>query len=245
VVSVVDADGQPISNSPEVMLTVQSGPGEFPTGPAITFGASSDIAIRDGQAAIEFRSYYAGNTVIRARSFGLQDATLTIVTEGSPRFIRGKTPVVARPYKRFSAAGPSAPDLTLGKDAPARASGEAPDHPARLANDGHEDTFWSAPGDAAGAWWEVDLERLCVIKQTKLTFPGAENHRYKIETSDDRQRWHLAVDESQTLGKTQTRSHSCPPGTGGRFVRITFTGLRPNTPARISEVRIVGTVRPQ
>ena len=245
VVTVVDADGQPISNSPEVMLTVLSGPGEFPTGPAITFGPSSDIAIRNGQAAIEFRSYYAGATVIRARSSGLQDATLTIVTEGSPRFIRGKTPAVARPYKRFSTAGQSAPELTLGKDAPARASGEAPDHPARLANDGKDDTFWSAPGDAAGAWWEVDLERLCVIKQAKLTFPAAGNYRYKIETSDDRQSWHLAWDESQTLDKAQTRSHSCAPGTGGRFVRITFTGPPPNTPARISEVRIVGAVRPQ
>jgi hypothetical protein len=72
-----------------------------------------------------------------------------------------------------------------------------------------------------------------------------ENYRYKIETSDDRQHWHLAVDESQTLDKTQTRSHSCPPGTGGRFVRITFSGLPPNTSARISEMRIVGGVRPQ
>ncbi len=35
-------------------------PGEFPTGPSITFAPDSDIAIRDGEAAIEFRSCYAG-----------------------------------------------------------------------------------------------------------------------------------------------------------------------------------------
>jgi len=245
VVTVLDARGQPISNSPEVTLTVESGPGEFPTGPGITFDPDSDIAIRDGQAAIEFRSYYAGTTVIRARSSGLEDATLTITTEGSPRFVRGKTQSVARPYKRFSTAGQAAPELTLGKDGPARASGESPDHPARLANDGNDDTFWSAPGDAAGAWWEVDLERLCVIKQAQLAFPSPGNYRYRIETSEDRQQWHLAVDESRTPNKTQTRSDSCTPGTSGRFVRITFTGLPLNTPARISEVRIKGTVRPQ
>ena len=246
VVTVVNAAGQPISNSPAVTLTIESGPGEFPTGPAIAFGPASDIAIRDGQAAIEFRSYYAGTTVIRARSFGLQDATLTVVTEGSPRFIRGKAPAVAaRSYVRFSAAGQSAPELTLGKDAPARASGEAPGHPARLANDGSDDTFWSAPSDAAGAWWEVDLERLSVIKQARLTFPSAGNYRYRIEASDDRLQWHLAVDESQTLKHSQTRSDTCAPGTGGRFVRITFTGLPPNAPARISEVRIIGSLRPQ
>jgi beta-galactosidase len=247
VVTVVDADGQPISNSPEVTLTIECGPGEFPTGPAITFGPGSDIAIRDGQAAIEFRSYYAGTTVIRARSSGLDDATLTIFTEGSPRFVPGETPAVAaRPYVRFSAAGgQSTAELTLGRDAPARASGEAPDHPARLANDGNDDTFWSAPGDAAGAWWEVDLERLCKLTQAKLTFPSAGNYRYKIETSDDRREWHLAVDESRTLNEDQTRSDSCAVGSGGRFVRITFTGLPPNAPARISEVRIIGNVRPQ
>ncbi len=244
VVTVVDAGGRPISNSPEVTLTVESGPGEFPTGPAITFRSDSDIAIRDGQAAIEFRSYYAGTTVIRARSSGLADATLTIVTEGSPRFLPGITPAVAdRPYVRFSNAGTRAAMLTLGKDAPARASVEAPNHPARLANDGDDRTFWSASAGAAGAWWEVDLERLCVITQTTITFPFPENYRYKIEISDDRREWHLAVDETQTLDVNKTRSHPCAPGTGGRFVRITFAGLAPNVVASISEVVILGDVR--
>jgi beta-galactosidase len=41
-------------------LTVESGPGEFPTGPVIAFAPDSDIAIRDGEAAMEFRSYYSG-----------------------------------------------------------------------------------------------------------------------------------------------------------------------------------------
>jgi len=75
IVTVVDADGKALSNSPPVTLTVESGPGEFPTGPAITFDPNSDIAIRDGQAAMEFRSYYSGKTVIRATSPGLKDAT--------------------------------------------------------------------------------------------------------------------------------------------------------------------------
>jgi hypothetical protein len=244
VVTVVDAEGKQISNSPEVTLTIESGPGEFPLGPSITFGPDSDIAIRDGQAAIEFRSYYAGTTVIRASSQGLDDATLTIVTEGSPQFIPGQTPTVAaRPYLRFSTAGSPAPELTLGKNTPARASAEAPHHPAKLANDGNDDTFWSAPNHAPGAWWEVDLERLCLVKQVTITFPSAGNYRYKIESSDDRQGWHLAVDESQTSNESQTRSDTCIPETGGRFVRITFTGLPPNMNACLSEVRIIGNVR--
>lgn len=243
VIAVVDADGHRISNSPEVTLTIESGPGEFPTGPSITFGPDSDIAIRDGTAAIEFRSYYAGTTVIRARSVGLQDATLTIVTEGLPQFIPGTTPVVpARPYTCFSTAAPHAAELTLGMDTPTRASGEAQDHPARLANDGNDDTFWLAPDDAPGAWWEVDLERLCVIHEVKLTFPVAGNIRYRIETSNGRGEWHVAVDESQTLNTSQTRSHACGPEASGRFVKITFTSLPPNTNAGIRGVRILGTI---
>jgi beta-galactosidase len=57
-------------------------------------------------AAMEFRSYYAGKTVIRATSPGLKDATIQITSRGEPRFIAGKTPSVKpRPYVRFHRRG--------------------------------------------------------------------------------------------------------------------------------------------
>jgi beta-galactosidase len=105
-VTVVDASGKSISNNVAVTLTVTSGPGEFPTGPSITFtppgsGAASDIAILDGQAAIEFRTYYAGTTVIEATSPGLTKASVTITSQGSPAWVEGTTPKTApRPYTR-------------------------------------------------------------------------------------------------------------------------------------------------
>jgi beta-galactosidase len=243
VVTVLAADGTPLGNSPEVSLTIESGPGEFPTGASITFGAESDIAIRDGQAAIEFRSYHAGTTLIRACSPGLEDALLTIVTQGSPPFIVGQTPArAARPYRRFATAQKAAAELTLGRDAPTRASAEAADHPARFANDGNDQTFWTTPSDRAGAWWEVDLERSCELTRASLTFPGAGNYRYQIAISADRQDWQLAVDQTQTLDETAARSHVCPPGSSGRFVRVTFTGLPSNTPAGIREVCFFGNI---
>ncbi|HVY37330.1 MAG TPA: glycoside hydrolase family 2 TIM barrel-domain containing protein [Polyangia bacterium] len=104
-VTVVDAGGKPISNNVPVTLTIKSGPGEFPTGPSITFtppggGSASDIAIRDGQAAIEFRTYYAGTSVIEAASPGLTSATVTITSHGVPAWVEGTTPRVApRPYQ--------------------------------------------------------------------------------------------------------------------------------------------------
>jgi len=103
-VTVVDSSGKPISNTVTVTLTVTSGPGEFPTGPTITFTPgtakpASDIAILDGQAAIEFRTYYSGTSVITASSPGLTSATVTITSQGSPAFVPGQTPPAdTRPY---------------------------------------------------------------------------------------------------------------------------------------------------
>ncbi|HEY5957332.1 MAG TPA: glycoside hydrolase family 2 TIM barrel-domain containing protein, partial [Polyangiaceae bacterium] len=103
-VTVVDANGTPISNNVTVTLTVTSGPGEFPTGPSITFTPgttkpASDIPIADGQAAIEFRTYYSGTSVITATSPGLTSGTLTITSQGTPAYVPGQTPPAdSRPY---------------------------------------------------------------------------------------------------------------------------------------------------
>jgi ethanolamine utilization microcompartment shell protein EutS len=103
-VTVVDSAGNPVSNNVKVTLTVTSGPGEFPTGPSITFtpsggGLASDIAILDGQAAIEFRTYYSGTSVITASASGLTSSSVTITSQGSPVFVQGQTPPAdSRPY---------------------------------------------------------------------------------------------------------------------------------------------------
>jgi hypothetical protein len=105
-VTVVDASGKPVSDEVPVTLAVVSGPGEFPTGPSIAFappgnGPASDIAIIDGQAAIEFRSYYAGTSVIEASSPGLSGSSVRILWEGGPAWAEGLSPrSVARPYRR-------------------------------------------------------------------------------------------------------------------------------------------------
>jgi hypothetical protein len=105
-VTVVDSSGQPINNNVPVTFTVTSGPGEFPTGPTMTFTPGSgspanDIAIRDGQAAIEFRTYYSGTSVITASSPGLTSGTVTITSQGSPAYVAGQTPPAdTRPYPR-------------------------------------------------------------------------------------------------------------------------------------------------
>jgi hypothetical protein len=247
IVTVMDQDGRAISNCPSVTLTIESGPGEFPTGPAITFAPDSDIAIRDGQAAMEFRSYYAGKTVIRATSPGLKDATLEITSSGGPEFIAGRTPAITpRPYVRFTGAPAANSPATFGLENPTRASSEAPGHSGRLANDGNAATFWQADAGDTNAWLRVDLERIVTVSRTKLTFPAAGRRGYRIEISDDGSTgWKLVADQTQNPGTEIVRTDTAPSGVRGRFLRITFAGLPAGIPAALAELEVLGNLTAQ
>jgi hypothetical protein len=244
IITVVDQDDKAISNCPPVTLTIESGPGEFPTGPSITFEPDSDITIRDGQAAIEFRSYYAGETVIRATSPGLKDATVKITTLGEPKFIAGKTaPVKPRPYVRFTGLPVNNSAASFGRDNPVRASSWAPGHGGRLANDGNVATFWQAAEGDTNAWWQVDLERIVTVSKIRLTFPAEGNWRYRIEISDDGSSdWKLVAGQTQTASAKKVRDDTTQPGVRGRFLRVTFTGLPSGRPAALAEVEASGTL---
>lgn len=103
-VKVADASGRQVANAVPVTLTVESGPGEFPTGKSITFTPGTDIDLIDGCAAIEFRSYYAGKTVIKASSPGLKGDSIQIVSRNAPAYVAGRSAETReRPYKRFTA----------------------------------------------------------------------------------------------------------------------------------------------
>jgi hypothetical protein len=244
IVTVLDANGKAINNCPPVTLRIDSGPGEFPTGPSITFDPHSDIAIRDGQAAIEFRSYYAGKTVIRATSPGLKDATVGIISIGEPKFIGGKTaPVKPRPYVRFTGLPMDNSAASFGLENPVRASSEAPGHSGRLANDGNPATFWQAAEGDTNAWLRVDLERIMTVCKIRLTFPAEGNWRYRIEISDDGSSdWKLVADQTQTASTKKVRNDSTQPGARGRFLRVKFTGLPSGRPAALAEVEASGTL---
>ncbi len=248
VVTVVDERGKPINNCPPVTLAIESGPGEFPTGPSITFAADSDIAIRDGQAAIEFRSYYAGRTVIRATSPGLKDATVQISSRGEPRFVAGKTPPVQpRPYVRFTETASNASLVTVGVNNPTRVSSEAPGHSGRLANDGNPATFWEADAGDTNAWWRVDLERIVTVSRMKLAFPTEGNWRYRIEISDDGENgWKLLDDQTQSTSADKERSDAVRnPSPRGRFLRVTVSGTPANQRPALAELEVVGTLNAQ
>jgi len=247
IVTVVDKDGKPISNCPPVTLTIESGPGEFPTGPSIAFAPDSDIAIRDGQAAMEFRSYHAGKTVIRATSPGLKDATIRITSQGEPKYIAGKTPLVkARPYVRFTGTTTGGSLLTLGLNNPTRASSESPGHSGRLANDGNAATYWQAADGDTNAWLRIDLERNATVNSVKLSFPFEGNWRYRVEISDDgNSNWKMVSDQTQTASNAKEQTLSAASGARGRFLRVTFVGTQDGKPAALAEMEALGNLSGQ
>lgn len=138
IVSVLDVSGRRISNTPPVRLEIISGPGEFPTGRSIAFAPDSDIAIRDGEAAIELRSYQSGEIRVRATSPDLIPAEIAIRAIGGPDYVSGVTPLVAaRPYIRYDAtSSEDMQPIDTSLNRPTAASSSVDDHTSRLANDG-------------------------------------------------------------------------------------------------------------
>jgi beta-galactosidase len=219
-VVVQDDRGRALSNSPDVTLTIERGPGEFPTGRAITFRNDSPVAIRDGQAAIEFRSYYAATTRIRATSPGLRDAVLDVTTTGPDPYIEGESPVAgARPVVAYPAASIKVVDtapINVSLDRPTSSSASAPGSSPRLANDGDGKTGWEAsPG--TDATWSVDLENLYDLRGIGIDGLPA-GAAPVVETSLDRDHW-------TAVGGLRYRQESYgvdirPGAIRARFVRV-------------------------
>lgn len=242
-VSIVDQSGVGVSNSPEVKLSIESGPGEFPTGRTITFNPTSDIEIIDGLAATEFRSYFGGETLIRATSPGLKDAVLKISTKGLPQFIEGKTAVVSnRPYVPFIASDLKNGTSSFGLNNPTRASSQLTGHSSELVGDGNPDTFWQAADNKSGNWWQVDLERNVKMEQIKLTFPKETKLGYKIETLNADNQWTTIVDLSNTSSTSKVRIEKLSQSVSGRFIRVTFTNIPEGESATLSELEVLGSI---
>jgi hypothetical protein len=239
-VTVLDANNKPVSNTPPVELRIESGPGEFPTGTAIRFDAQTDIRIQDGQAAIECRSFYAGKTVIHATSPGLEPAVVQIRFEGPVAYVQGKTPAVKpRVYVKFTKKAKPGIAQLFGRDNPTFASSADALHPAGYAADGKAATWWQPLINDTKPSWTLDTEKRLSLSEITIHFPSEAVYRYKVEVSENRQSWKLAGDHMQNQVKELSRKWHVPDGTIGSAVRIVFENAGE---ARISEVEVTGVV---
>lgn len=244
-VSVRDAQGNELSNSPAVRLHIVSGPGEFPTGSSITFQKDSDIAIADGKAAIAFRSYHAGTTLIEASSPGLKSAYITLEFVGDSPYIKGVTPPVEeRPYRRFESAQQQSAVQTFGVNNPTFASSQYADCSAGMAADGNVSTYWQPAANDTNPCWTLDTEKRLNIQQIQIAFAKESIYQYVVEISNDNKQWHAVLDKSQNQTGEKGFIIDLAGGiltSSGRFVRLRF---KPASFIGISEVCVKGIVEP-
>ncbi|MEG1861944.1 MAG: glycoside hydrolase family 2 TIM barrel-domain containing protein, partial [Bacteroidaceae bacterium] len=245
-VTVQDATGKDLSNNVPITLKIVSGPGEFPTGTTLQFlpphheNEQSDIVIQDGQCAIDFRSYYAGTTVIEASSPGLKSGTITLTTLGEPRWVEGVTPAVAdRPYHRYQKKTPSllTETMRLAKDRPCAASTTATGFNKSFANDETEATLWKPTSTDTKKWWKLDMEATYSLNRIQLVFGNKAAHQYLIEVSADEKEWKTVIDRSQNTTVIQKQMNEGDLGKDVRFVRIRFKSAHPS----LAEIRVGGT----
>ncbi|MEV6544133.1 glycoside hydrolase family 2 TIM barrel-domain containing protein [Streptomyces sp. NPDC051665] len=231
VVTLADEQGRPVAATAPIVLTIESGPGEFATGRRICFGdadaADNTCVVRDGRAAAFFRSYHAGASHIRATSPGLQDAVLRVITAQEPPFTGFSAVPLDRSASRSGldrSPRPGPDSLTnFGRDNPTRASSNAPEHPSLHVNDGSPTTYWAPLDGDNESWVAIDLERLVTVHHVQITFPGEGRRRFLVEASRDRAAWTVIADLSAEGGLSTARVQDLGVDkTVARQVRVRF-----------------------
>ena len=241
VLTVLDKEGRELSNSPDVTLSVISGPGEFPTGRSITFSADSDIRIADGKAAMALRSYYAGRTVVEASSSGLESARVQLEFTGAPEYEEGKSvQVLSRPYVRFTSGNVESVLQVYGPDSPTFASSSSVDHSPGFAADGDRTTYWQSAGSDVSPYLTLDVERTLDVYAVKAQFPPKTRQSFKVEFSVDNVEWVHVSDGVVAEGTSWEKTLAHPQK--ARFVRFSFPSEGNGQRPAVAEIEVHGKV---
>lgn len=179
-VEILDKEDTPLANELPVTLTVVEGDGIFPTGKSITF-SPKDKSLLDGQAAIEFRSYYGGTNVIEATGEGLEGASVTIEALGAKR-LGELIPMVPPPYLTPQ---PVYEEMhLLSKNKPVFSDsfcvGYEPSHVTM-----EDENYWK-PKNNEGGWLTIDLEGIWIVRQIEIEFVEADSApHFMVGLSED------------------------------------------------------------
>lgn len=245
VITVLDAEGRPVSNDIPVELNIVSGPGEFPTGRKIRFmppsdKEESDISIRDGQAAIAFRSYYAGKTIIETSSEGLKPERIEITTLGLPLWEEGVTlPVAERPYQRYEFRKPAkkeSQEMLLATNRPSWVSSTSDGTNKANVNDDNSSTIWLPEKKDNEKWWKLALEASYCIDKIQIEFPENAIYKYIVEVSENDLDWKKVIDKTGNNTGNKMLMEKGDFGCNIAFVRIRFVSKE----AGLAEVKIGG-----
>lgn len=240
IVTVLDREGHELSNSPQVRMRVVSGPGEFPTGRSIAFAPDSDIRIMDGKAAIAFRSYYAGKTIVEASSPSLGSALLELEFTGAPAYQPGKSwQTESRPYVRYHKGMERETQQRYGKDSPTFATSSAQRHSAGYAADGDAATWWQPAADDSHPSLALDMERTLDVTRIQAMFPRQAIGPCVVEVSTDQAQWSKVAEIDHPAD--QWRLDLERP-VRARFVRFSFAAPTTSRVPALAEIEVLGTI---
>lgn len=247
IVTVTDDEGNWLNDEPEVTFEIVDGPGIFPTGKTITFKPGDSM--RDGKAAIEFRSYYAGNTTIKAYSESdpdIEPATINIMTVGNGS---ADEPDIETMYGAFMSNGGYVPSSVAEPTAyryhkftgcPMNASSGQSTAP--YTQDGDENTEWRADVPGSNQWMYMEIEHGGMkLYKARLSFKD-KVYPFKIQCK----RYNISDEEWITLkefDKDAIKSMPAEIDLGGeymRYIRFLFDDVPENEYASLAEMKLYG-----
>ena len=183
IATLVDENGKWVSDTPtELVMEVVSGNGVFPTGKKYIFKRNKNLW--DGRGSVEFRSYYSGDTVIRAYvpNTSIISNTITVRTENVLGIDEGKEPENFMLSKPINQGLKITEPESYGKiDAAyfrqSAADSSSKEHIPVNAIDGKNDTYWQAGVAGSNQSWWVMLENSYFIQKVKVK---ADKYPYTV-----------------------------------------------------------------
>lgn len=104
---------------------------------------------------------------------------------------------------------------------------------SKNANDEQVETWWSAQTGNAGEWWQVDLGKIMEVNAIQVNFADQDFtnkapdsyvfYQYRIEISDDGQKWESLIDRTQNTKDMPHELIVLDNSQKTRYIRITNT----------------------
>lgn len=198
IATMADADGNWVNDTRDMEIKVISGNGVFPTGKSYTFKAGKTI--QDGRAAIEFRSYYSGDTVIQASIPGtdIVSNTITVKTVNTDNIAEGTEPKgfieadLSQAVPKLSEPESyGQTDVAYNRQSRAdSSSGE--EHIPLKAIDGDDTTYWQAGETGEQSWW-VFTENSYYLQKVRVN-QGDNPVPYTIYYAERENEWTKLAD---------------------------------------------------
>lgn len=241
VVCLEDEQGRRVNDSRGVVLEVVSGTGVFPTGK--TYAFEPGVTIRDGLAAIEFRSYYPGTALLQAwmPDSGLRSNLLTVRIVSADGMEKGTEPkdffVMHQPEPVSGSQKEEQAVLDVACNRQSCADSFFDDrHRPVMAIDGDPSSFWQAKEAGPGQSWQVFLESTYCIEAVHVN-QGEDAAAFELYWLDENGRW---IQEGSFDGADREIHLDCVYTS---CLRLVFTGVKAGSYAKLYEMKAYGRAK--